>query len=169
MNAARNRLSYRRICKILQNCSTHTHQEKFFGENTCILEAEWIVENKRSFGPNSHRSWHLRDESEAPWCPRQYRASKRQFYCTASMLNLLQSAAAGEKAVFATKNLATKRKLGPHLWILRHAGGQARKPRWAPEAALKRPASCSPSLSSPSWIPIFRKRQFEKKNWIWIE
>jgi hypothetical protein len=79
------------------------------------------------------------------------------------MLNLLQSAAAGEKAVFATKNLVTKRKLGPHLCIFRRAGGQARKPRYAPEAALKRPASCSPSLFSPSLIPIFRKRQFEKK------
>jgi hypothetical protein len=34
-----------------------------------------------------------------------------------------------------------------------------------PRAALKRPASCSPSLFSPSLIPIFRgKRQFEKKN-----
>ena len=37
MNAARNRLSYARICKILQICSTDTHQEKFVGEKTYIL------------------------------------------------------------------------------------------------------------------------------------
>ena len=34
MNAALNRISYARICKILQKCSSHTHQEKFVGEKT---------------------------------------------------------------------------------------------------------------------------------------
>ena len=43
MNAARNRLSYRRICKILQNCSTHTHQGKFLDQKTCILEAQGFL------------------------------------------------------------------------------------------------------------------------------
>ena len=81
------------------------------------------------------------------------------------MLTPVHSAAAGGKAVFATKRVLTKRDFRPHLCIFRRAGGQARQPRWAPEAALKRPASCSPSLFSPSLIPIFRgKRQFEKKN-----
>ena len=46
---------------------------------------------------------------------------------------------------------------------MRHAGGQARKLRCAPEAALKRPASCSPSLSSPSLIPIFQENDIWKK------
>ena len=46
---------------------------------------------------------------------------------------------------------------------MRHAGGQARQPRWAPEAALKRPASCSPSLFSPSLIPIFQENDSLKK------
>lgn len=77
----------------------------------------------------------------------------------------LHSPAGGEKAVFATKRLVTKREFRPHLCIFRRAGGQARKRRCAPKPALKRPASCSPSLFSPSLIPIFKgKRQFEKKN-----
>jgi hypothetical protein len=163
MNATRNRLSYRRICKILQNYSTDTHQEKFVGENTCILETDRIVENKLSFGPNSHRSWHLRDESETPWSPRQYREKKQQFYCTGSMLNPLQSAAAGKKTVSHRENGVGKRELGPHLWILRHAGGQAHKPRCAPETVLKRPASSSPSLFSPSLIPSFKENDSWKK------
>jgi hypothetical protein len=113
MNAARNRLSDRRICKILQNCSTHTHQEKFLGQKTCILEAERIVENKRSFRPHSHRSSHLRDASEAPSCPRQYPASQQPFYLTASILTCLQSAFSEQTALFGTKSLVTKRNYAP--------------------------------------------------------
>jgi hypothetical protein len=80
------------------------------------------------------------------------------------MLNPLHSGAGAEKALLATRNLLTKREFRPHLCIFRRAGGQARQPRWAPKAALKRPASCSPSLFSPSLIPIFRgKRRVKKK------
>ncbi len=80
------------------------------------------------------------------------------------MLSPLESPAGGGKAVSRRESVVEKRKLGPHLCFLRHAGGQARKPRWAPEAALKRPASCSPSLFSPALIPIFRGNlQFEKQ------
>ena len=79
------------------------------------------------------------------------------------MLTPLHSAAGGGKALFATKNLVTKRDFRPHLCIFRRAGGQARKPRWAPEAALKRPASCSPSLFSPSLVPIFKENDSWKK------
>ena len=56
MNAARNRLSYARICKILQNCSTHTHQGKFLDQKTCILEADGFFTNVGRMCPHSHRS-----------------------------------------------------------------------------------------------------------------
>ena len=79
------------------------------------------------------------------------------------MLSPLESPAGGGKAVSRRESGVEKRELGPHLSFLRRAGGQARKPRWAPEAALKRPASCSPSLFSPSLIPIFKENDSLKK------
>jgi hypothetical protein len=79
------------------------------------------------------------------------------------MLTPLHSAAAGGKAVFATKRVLTKRDFRPHLCIFRRAGGQARQPRWAPEDALKHPAFCSPSLFSPSLIPFFQENERLKK------